>query len=130
MAKGFGFTKIITADVDRVFAFYQAVFGLEEQVRVRQGEGEHQVDEIITMGPGGDRSGPTLVIQSYPNRPLPAPGEATLGFVVDDADEIVARALAHGGSVYRAVHAQPQHGIKVGFVRDCGGHMIELVEML
>lgn len=130
MTSRFGFTKIITADVDRVFGFYQAVLGLEQRVRVRQGEGEHQVDEIITTGPGGDRSGPTLVIQSYPNRPLPAPGEATLGFVVDDVDAVVANALAQGGSVYRAAHAQPQHGVKVAFVRDCGGHMIELVEML
>jgi len=127
---GFGFTKLIVSDVDGLFAFYNRVFGLVEKARVRQGEGEHELDEIIMSAAGPGYSTPTLVIQRFPNRPIPAPGEATLGFVVEDVDATVAAALAQGGSIYRPAHAQPQHGVKVAFIRDSDGHMIEIVEML
>lgn len=127
---GFSFTKLIVSDVDSLFDFYHRVFGLVELTRVRQGEGEHQLDEIIMGASGAGYSSPTLVIQRFPNRPVPAPGEATLGFVVADVDATVAAALAAGGSVYRAAHAQPQHGIKVAFIKDSDGHLVEIVEML
>lgn len=128
--RGFGFTKLIVSDVDELFGFYHHVFGLVERARVRQGEGELQLDEIILSAPGDGYSTPTLVIQRFPNRPVPPPGEATLGFVVDDADATVEAALAAGGSVVRPAHPQPQHGVKVAFVKDSDGHLIEIVEML
>ena len=127
---GFGFTKLVVSDVDNLFTFYNRVFGLVEKVRVRQGEGEQQLDEIILTDAGTDYAKATLVIQRYPNRPIPVPGEATLGFVVEDVDATVEAALAAGGSVYRAAHAQPQHGVKVAFIKDSDGHLIEIVEML
>lgn len=130
LGSGFSFTKVVVSDVDSAFSFYNKVFGLVEAARVRQGEGEHVLDEIIMTASEGGHSIPSLVIQRFPNRPIPEPGEATLGFVVDDVDVTVDRALAAGGSVYRAAHAQHQHGVKVAFVRDNDGHMIELVEML
>jgi len=127
---GFSFTKLIVSDVDSLFAFYNRVFGLTELARVRQGEGEHELDEIIMTGAQGGYSVPSLVIQRYPNRPVPAPGEATLGFIVEDVDATVNLAVAAGGAVYRAATVQPQHGIKVAFVHDSQGHLIEVVEML
>lgn len=127
---GFGFTKLIVSDVDSLFAFYAAVFDLAEMARVRQGEGENELDEIIMGAAGGGYTTPALVIQRFPNRPIPVPGEATLGFVVQDVDATVAAALAAGGSLHRAAHAQPQHGIKVAFIKDSDGHLVEVVEML
>ena len=127
---GFSFTKLIVSDVDSLYTFYNRVFGLVEKARVRQGEGEHELDEIIM---GADREGystTTLVIQRFPNRPIPDRGEATLGFIVDDVDATVEKAKAQGGSVYREAHSQPQHGVKVAFIKDSDGHLIEIVEML
>lgn len=127
---GFSFTKLIVSDVDNLYAFYNRVFDLVEKARVRQGEGEHELDEIIM---GADKDGystPTLVIQRFPNRPIPDRGEVTLGFVVADVDAIVKKAQAEGGSVYRAAQSQPQHGVKVAFIKDSDGHLIEVVEML
>lgn len=129
-SRGFSFTKLIVSDVDHLYAFYNQVFGLVEKARVRQGEGEHELDEIIMGADTAGYSNPTLVIQRFPNRPVPAPGEATLGFVVDDVDAIVESAWAEGGSVYREAQAQPQHGVKVAFIKDSDGHLIEVVEML
>jgi len=83
------------------------------------------------MGAAGKGySTPSLVIQRYPNRPIPAPGEATLGFVVQDLDATVANALAAGGSIHRPAKAEPQHGVKVAFIKDSDGHLIEVVQML
>lgn len=127
---GFSFTKLIVSDVDTLFAFYNRVFGLVEQARVRQGEGEHQLDEIILTAEGSGYASPTLVIQRYLNRPVPPRGEATLGFVVEDVDATVETALTMGGTVERAAHSQPQHGVRVAFIRDSDGHLIEIVEML
>jgi predicted enzyme related to lactoylglutathione lyase len=127
---GFGFTKLIVSDVDSLFAFYARVFNLAEVARVRQGEGEDELDEIIMGAAGKGYSTPSLVIQRYPNRPIPAPGEATLGFVVQDLDATVANALAAGGSIHRPAKAEPQHGVKVAFIKDSDGHLIEVVQML
>jgi predicted enzyme related to lactoylglutathione lyase len=124
---GFGFTKLIVSDVDQLYRFYQTVFGLAQVARVRVGEGEDELDEII-MGASGSYSVPTLVIQRYPNRPVPAPGEATLGFVVEDVDATVKLALETGGELHRPARAQPEHGVKVAFIRDSDGHLIEIVE--
>lgn len=125
---GFAFTKLIVSDVDSLFAFYARVFGLTETARVRQGEGPDELDEIIMGAPGGGYSVPSLVIQRYPNRPVPAPGEATLGFIVGNVDATVEAALAMGGSVHRPAQARPEHGVKVAFIKDSDGHLIEVVE--
>lgn len=127
---GFGFTKLIVSDVDNLYTFYNRVFGLVQKARVRQGEGENELDEIIMGTDEEGYSHPTLIIKRYPNRPVPVPGEVTLGFVVDDVDATVEKAWVEGGSVHRAAQAQPQHGVKVAFIKDSDGHLIEIVEML
>ena len=130
MSSQFSFTKIIVADVDRLFAFYRAVFGMAETARVRQGEGDAELDEII-MGPAGaGYSVPSLVIQRYPNRPIPAPGEATLGFIVADIDRTIKTALAAGATIDQPLRTAAEHGIRVAFIKDPDGHRIEIVQML
>lgn len=130
MSSQFSFTKIIVADVDRLFAFYRDVFGMAETARVRQGEGEAELDEII-MGPAGTAySLPSLVIQRYPNRPIPARGEATLGFIVSDIDRTIETALAAGATIDRPIRTATEHSIRVAFIKDPDGHLIEIVQML
>ncbi|WP_196221857.1 VOC family protein [Sphingobium sp. CAP-1] len=127
---GFGFTKLIVSDVDSLFRFYARVFGLAEVARVQQGDGADALDEIIMGAAGTGYATPTLVLQRYPNRPVPAPGEATLGFVVPNVDATVATALSAGGSIHRAAQTQSHHGVKVAFIKDSDGHLIEVVQML
>lgn len=126
----FAFTKLIVSDVDRLFAFYRDVFGLGEIARVRQGQGESELDEII-MGPeGAGYSVPSLVIQRYPNRPVPERGEATLGFIVPDLDRTLEAAVNAGASIDRPARTAPEHRIRVAFVKDTDGHLIEVVQTL
>ena len=86
------------------------------------------IDEIIftAMGSGGA----TLVLLHYADQATPSHAEVILGFITDDIDALFARVLAAGGAVAQAVETQPQHGVKVGFVTDPEGHLIEVVEML
>ncbi len=129
MSSQFSFTKIIVADVDRLYGFYHDVFGLAQINRVRQGEGQAELDEII-MGPAGaGYSVPSLVIQRYPNRPVPARGEATLGFIVADIDRTIQTAVAAGAVIDRPVRTAAEHGIRVAFIKDPDGHLIEIVQM-
>lgn len=129
----FNFTKIIVTDADRLFAFYHEAFGMTQIARIRLGEGEDELDEIImgTAGvAGGANAGHTLVIQRYPNRPIPACGEVTLGFIVADIDQAFKVAVAAGATIERPVWTEADHGIHVGFIKDPDGHLIELVQMI
>lgn len=125
----FSFTKIIVADVERVYAFYNSVLGVEQHIRVRQGEGYDELDEIVSK-PVGAQVAPTLAIKCFVNRPAPPPGEVQLGFVVRNVDEVVEAALEAGGKIAKPAVNQPQHGVRVAFIQDVEGHMIEVVELL
>jgi len=50
--------------------------------------------------------------------------------VVGDLDAVVAAASARGATVTRAAQTQAQHGVRVAFIKDPDGHLVELVQML
>ena len=50
--------------------------------------------------------------------------------IADDIDAFVSRALAAGSELIEAVQSQPQHGVKVAFLSDVEGNIIEVVELL
>lgn len=133
MSGHFKFTKIIVTDVDRLFAFYRDTFGMTQIARIRQGEGKDELDEIVMGSAGsarGANAGHSLVIQRYPNRPIPACGEMTLGFIVADIDQAIKVAVAAGATIDRPVWTEAEHGIHVAFIKDPDGHLIEVVQML
>jgi len=123
------FVKIIVADVERVYAFYNKVLGVEQVTRVRQDEGYDQLDEIISKPVGADVA-PTLAIKCFVNRPAPPPGELQIGFIVDNVDEVLKLAVEAGGSVLKTAVDQPQHGVRVAFFNDVEGHSVEIVQLL
>jgi len=123
------FVKIIVADVDRVFSFYERVFGVEQHARVQTGSGEDALEEIISR-PVGNVTAPTLAIKRYLNRPAPPPGELQLGFIVPNVDVVVATAIVAGGSIAQPARDAPEHGVRVAFLYDVEGHTIEIVQLL
>ena len=124
----FGFTKLVVADLERSLAFYRAVAGLEESARVDAEIAGRKISEILLhpTTPGGAN----LVLLKFLDRPAPAADEAILGFITADLDAFVARARAAGGSVYEAIKSMPEHGVRVAFVKDVEGHLIEVVQPL
>jgi predicted enzyme related to lactoylglutathione lyase len=71
---------------------------------------------------------PSVVLKCYVNRTPPAPGELLLGFKVPDVDQILERAVAHGGAVAKEAVDRPEYGVRVAFLTDVEGHMIEIVQ--
>lgn len=128
MSTDFTFTKLLVSDLEAQFAFYSAVFGRAEKYRVHTGEGEEELDEIITTSVDG--SGPSLVLLHYLNKPAPRPGSTYVGFRTDDVESIVRAVEAAGGTVTRPPKEMPEFGIKVAFVADPEGHELEVFQPL
>ena len=59
-----------------------------------------------------------------------ASGEMITGFATGDLDGFVARAVAAGGRVLEPAHDVPEAGMRVAFVADPEGHVLEITQML
>ena len=124
----FGFTKLVVADLDAAAAFYATVFGLAETARVSAEIAGRPIDEIMYSATGA--GGATFVLLRFADQPTPAHDEVILGFVVSEIDALVERAVAAGGAIAQAPTDRVEHGMRVGFIADPEGHLIELVEPL
>jgi len=127
-AADFGFSKLVVGDLERCGAFYRSVCGLVESGRYEAEIGGRPVREILfrPTSPGGA----SLVLLAYVDAPQPAAGEAILGFSTADLDAFVARALAAGGSLFREARSMDDLKVRVAFVRDVEGHLLEVVQPL
>jgi predicted enzyme related to lactoylglutathione lyase len=124
----FGFTKLLVADLERCLAFYTAVAGLEESGRVDADISGRKISEILLhpTTPGGAN----LVLLHFHDRPRPSADEVILGFITADLEAFVKRTREAGGSVYEEIKSMPEHGVRVAFVKDQEGHLIEVVQLL
>jgi catechol 2,3-dioxygenase-like lactoylglutathione lyase family enzyme len=126
--KHFAFTKLVVADLERSAAFYTHVFGLHEQYRVKDLIGGRPMEEILfeSTAPGGA----TFVLLHFDDLPEPMAGSVIGGFVTDEVHELFARAVAAGATVVDPVHDAPEHGVRVGFLADPDGHLLEVCQLL
>ena len=124
----FGFTKLVVGDLEAAADFYTSVCGLTEMARVDAEIEGRPISEIMFNATGDGAA--TFVLLTFNDEPTPRTGEVILGFITKDVDAFVARALAAGGTIAQNAERQPQHGVKVAFVRDPEGHLIEVVELL
>jgi predicted enzyme related to lactoylglutathione lyase len=123
----FGFTKLLVNDLEGCAAFYSGVCGLRELARVDAEIAGRPIREIM-YHPTAD-GGATFVLLQFLDRPGTG-SEAILGFQTDDLQDFVRRAVAAGGQVADPTTELPEHGVKVAFVRDVEGHLLEVVELL
>ena len=122
----FAFTKLVVGDLDRCAAFYEAVCGVGGARRVQGNVAGRPITEII-YDPT-NKGGASLVLMAYDDTPTPASGEIVVGFSSADAQAFVDRAIAAGGTVREALRDAPAHRLKVAFVADPEGHLIEVIE--
>lgn len=126
----YAFTKLVVGDLERTADFYKAVFDYHELQRVQSEVAGEPMEEII-MVRGADMGGEvTLVIWRWTERPAPRDSDVIPGFISTDVDAVVARAVPAGGKVIRAPRDMPEHGVRVGFIADVDGRLIEVVQML
>lgn len=128
MGNRFGVTKLVVADLEKAATFYTDVFGVKEQFRVQAQITGRTVDEIFyTPRSPGDVA---LLLIQFADATESTTGEVILGFQTDDIDALFARGVAAGGSVADPIREETEHGIRVGFLADVEGHLIEVYEPL
>lgn len=122
----FSFTKLLVADLDASMVFYRDVFGVEEQGRVTAAIAGRKIDEILCKptAPGGAM----FVLLKFEGTAKPAADEVILGFVTDDLDGVCSRAVAAGGRVVEPPYHSEHGNVRVAFVADNEGHLIEVVQ--
>lgn len=122
------FAKTFVHDLDAMASFYENVFGLVPFGRHQDAMFGREIDEITFQAsyPGG----PALTLIKYLDSTGPQAGEAVQGFMTQDLEAVVERALALGGSVPDPIREVPDFGLKVAFVLDPEGHVNEVIQML
>ena len=123
----FSFSKLLVADLEKTAAFYKAVCGLVEHARVDATISGRKISEITFMPtyPGGG----SLTLLHFVDTPEPKRQELILGFTTADIEAFVDRVKAAGGRVTDPVRAMPEHRLRVAFVEDVEGHLIEVVQL-
>jgi predicted enzyme related to lactoylglutathione lyase len=124
----FGFTKLIVNDLEKTVAFYKEVCGLEEWARVSADVNGREIDEIM-LQPTAE-NGATLVLWKWRDRDAIVVDEVILGFQTPDVTAFVQRVRDAGGTIVQDIKDMPEHGVRVAFVTDVEGHLIEVVELL
>lgn len=121
------FAKTFVADLEKMAAFYEAVLGLIPLQRHQDLMLGRPISEIMYQA--SYSGGPAFTMISYTDGNPPPPGEAVQGFVSTDLPATCDRARAHGGTVPEPIKEIPEYGIKVAFILDPEGHILEVIEM-
>ncbi|MBU8977039.1 MULTISPECIES: VOC family protein [unclassified Lysobacter] len=114
------FAYLCVPDADAAVAFYREVFDAQETLRLVDSGGRVGHVEVTLAGT-------TLMLcEPYPEYGIAppqasAPSCVTLHVHVDDADAVIARALARGGELVMPARDQ-FYGERSGVVRDPAGH--------
>jgi lactoylglutathione lyase len=124
----FSFTKLVVDDLEKTHSFYTSVCGVVEQFRYESAIGNRQISEIC-YAPTAAGGGAFTLLQ-YIGARKPENGELILGFTTNDIDAFVTRAEAAGGRIADPIRSMPDLNLRVAFVEDCEGHLIEVVQML
>jgi Predicted enzyme related to lactoylglutathione lyase len=127
MITAYAFTKIIVADLAAMERFYCDTLGLRVQARIAVDKPGYVIREtVLVVG----ESGTLLNLVQHLDRPCPAPGEAVVGLSVDDMDAVIDAATGAGGSVVTPPVDIPDHKLKIAYIADPEGHMLELLQQL
>jgi predicted enzyme related to lactoylglutathione lyase len=130
MTSTFSFTKLVVHDVEKMAAFYTAVYGLHAVNRVRgESIGSETIDEIM-LSPDPKLPFGTLILLKYVGRAPSSNSEVILGFTTDDLPALLDRVRAAGGGVHAPIKEMPELKIRVAFATDPEGHLAELVQVL
>lgn len=122
------------ADLARAEAWYTTAFGLKREfatridavdldiVMLRDPEHGHRVELLHRPG-----SGPGLRAAN-PAKAALTEGFGHLAFGVADLDEVHGRLLRHGAREVMPPQPSPEPGVRMSFLADPEGNLIELVE--
>lgn len=129
-ALSFAFTKMVVANLEAAEQFYCQTLGLSRVTYIEFGEGLGQLQEVILTVPNAATGAAQLNLIRYPNKPIPAPGETVIGFMVSDVDATVAAMAEAGARITVPVVEMADHHLKLAYLTDLDGHIIEIIQTL
>lgn len=124
----FSFSKLLVNDLEKTAAFYKDVCGLTELARVESEIAGRGIKEIMFNATGVGAA--TFVLLKFVDTTKAYSDEVITGFVTENLEAFVERALKAGGKLVQAIKNMPEHGVRVAFVADIEGHLLEVVQML
>ncbi|MCB1688835.1 MAG: VOC family protein [Halioglobus sp.] len=124
----FGFTKLLVQDLEASAKFYTEVCGLTELARVDAEIASRPISEIMFNPTGAGAA--MFVLLSFTDTGNKGGHSVIVGFQTEDIAAFVQRAVDAGGSIVDPVKDNPDHGVRVGFVSDPEGNLIEVVQVL
>jgi len=129
-ALNFTLTKIIVADIDAMEQFYIRTLGLSRIAYLEHGEGDTAFKEVILGTADASQVAAKISFVQYLAKASPTPGEAIVAFMVDDVAAVLAAMCDAGGAVAVPVQDIPEHRLKLAYVTDPEGHMVEIMQAL
>lgn len=120
--------KLLVNDLERSADFYKSVCGFTEWHRVEAKIAGRDISEIIfqPVQPGSA----SFVLLHFHDRRSPSGSEVINVIQTEDMGSFVPRALAAGATMVQAMSDMPEHGVKVAFLNDPEGHLLEIIELL
>lgn len=124
----FSFSKLLVNDLEKTATFYKNVCGLTELARVDAEIAGRAIKEIMFNATGVGAA--TFVLLKFVDTTKIYTDEVITGFVTENLEAFIERAQKAGGKLVQAIKSMPEHGVKVAFVTDVEGHLLEVVQML
>jgi predicted enzyme related to lactoylglutathione lyase len=119
-------TILVVDDLEKSAAFYKAVFGLTEVMRLSDKLDGRDFTEVMFNFRG---EGPAnFVLMQYADGPKPVIGEALTVFATEDIEGFVKRAAQHGAVIVDAPLYNAKYGVTSAFLKDVEGHMFGVFE--
>jgi len=126
----FSFTKIIVDDLERIADFYKHTMDFREYQRHEDEVAGEAIEEIILIHGEEMGQGVPLIIWKFPDREPPVASDCILGFQTTDIDMLVDKGVAAGGTLVQTPWNDLEHGVRVAFMKDPDGRLLELVQLL
>lgn len=124
----FGFTKLVVHDIEQAHSFYTSVCGLVELFRYDSEIAGRPITEIGYCPTG--EGGASFALLKFLDAEQAKKQELILGFTTENIDAFVTRAEQAGGSIVDPIREMPDLNLRVAFVEDNEGHLIEVVQTL
>lgn len=121
----YSYTIMYVKQVEVTVTFYESAFGFERKFITPEGDYAELISGDTTLAFAAEELAQTNLSKGFTAVSKDRVMGIELGFVVEDVEQAVQRAVAAGASLYEPVKVKPW-GQKVAYVTDCNGFLIEL----
>ncbi|OHT44348.1 VOC family protein [Flavobacterium tructae] len=122
----FGYTILYVEDVEKSISFYENAFGFSRKFVTPEADyGELSTGETTLSFASKELAAQNLKDGFIESKPEQKPFAIELGFITDDVEELVQKAISAGATLVKETTQKPW-GQVVAYVRDLDGFLIEI----